>query len=111
MANSCSVSTHSAFVDVFRPCDGTVIPVLQTVTDRPDRLPTVTVQIVNLSCPVTLIVEHQNSTIPIMRTIDPDVSISLTVDLVRNVSVECSTSPNNSCFFFVILDISNCICC
>lgn len=106
---ACNVFTHFPSVFISRDCDGAIIPIYQAFTDR---LPTVTLEIDNFgSCPVTLTVEHQNSPTPIIRVVPPDRGISLTVDFVRNVSVQCSTTPGGTCEFFVGLDVSGCICC
>ncbi|SDJ95952.1 hypothetical protein SAMN04487909_1345 [Aneurinibacillus migulanus] len=111
MANSCSVSTHSAFVVISRPCDGAVIPIYQPPTEL---LPTVTIEIENIGdCPITLVVARQNSTTPIRIVVQPDTDFVVNVDLVTSISVQCNTStePENECNFSVGLDISSCICC
>ncbi|SDH17239.1 hypothetical protein SAMN04489735_101470 [Aneurinibacillus thermoaerophilus] len=109
MANRCTVFTHFPSVFISRGCDGAIIPIYQVFTER---FPTVTLDIDNFgSCPVTLIVQHQNSPDPIIRVVPPDRQISLTVNLVTNISVQCSNTPGGTCEFFVGLDVSGCICC
>ncbi|SDJ95900.1 hypothetical protein SAMN04487909_1343 [Aneurinibacillus migulanus] len=107
----CDVFTHFPFISISRACDGAVIPIYRTFTTS---LPTVTIDIENSgTCPITVIVEHRNSPIPIMEVIQPDLDFAMTVEFVTSISVQCSTStePENECNFSVGLDISNCICC
>ncbi|GED14965.1 S-Ena type endospore appendage [Aneurinibacillus migulanus] len=109
MANQCDIFTHSGGGFLFDGiCDGSILTIYEAFTAN---LPTVTIDINNQStCPITVIVARQSSPTPIMEVVPADTDFSFTVDLVQNISVQCSTG-GGTCEFFVELDISSCMCC
>lgn len=108
MANRYNIFTHFPGVFISSDCDGALIPIYQAFTER---FPTVTLDLDSFgTCPVTLIVQHQNSPDPIIRVVPPDRRILLTISFVTSVSVQCSTG-GGECSFNGNLDVSGCICC